>query len=120
MDTFNEKRKCCYHRCPDTFYFDTLFLIIYLRAIETLICCREMGLIWSTSSGFKQNTMHDFLKYRIELIVAVSSTNATKTAMNRVMKKSAMSALYCLNNESKYLSLELPKRLKINMYSVTH
>ena len=28
--------------------------------METLICCREMSLIGSTSFGFAQNTMHDF------------------------------------------------------------
>ena len=52
---------------------------MYLRNIETLICRREMSLIGSTSFNFAQNTIHDFSKYRIELIVALSSTNATKT-----------------------------------------
>ena len=42
------------------FYFDTLLLIIYLSAIERLICRREMSLIGSTSFGFAQNTIHDF------------------------------------------------------------
>ena len=37
-----------------------LSLIIYLNAIERLICRREMSLIGSTSFGFAQNTMHDF------------------------------------------------------------
>ena len=35
-------------------------LIIYLSAIERLICCKEMSLIGSTSFGFAQNMMHDF------------------------------------------------------------
>ena len=35
-------------------------LIIYLSAMERLICRREMSLIGSTSFGFAQNTIHDF------------------------------------------------------------
>ena len=57
---FNEKRKCCNHRFPGSVYFNTLFLIIYLSAIETLVSCRETSLIESTSFGFAQNTIHDF------------------------------------------------------------
>ena len=37
-----------------------------------------MSLIGSTSFGFAQNTIRDFQKYGIELIVALSLTNATK------------------------------------------
>ena len=33
-----------------------------------------------TSFSFAQTTIHDFLKYRFELIVSLSSTNATKTS----------------------------------------
>ena len=44
----------------DSVYFHTLLLIIYLSAIERLICLREMSLIWSTSFGFAQNTIQDF------------------------------------------------------------
>ena len=60
MYIFNEKRKCCNHRCPGPVYFNTLLLTIYLSAIETLICRREMSLTGSTSFGFAQNTLHDF------------------------------------------------------------
>ena len=60
MDIFNEKRKFCNHRCPDSVYFHTPWLIIYLSAIETLICRREMSFIASTSFGFAQNTITDF------------------------------------------------------------
>ena len=60
IDIFNKKNECCNHRCPDSVYFNKLLLIIYLSAIETLICRREMGLIGSTSFGFAQNTIHDF------------------------------------------------------------
>ena len=60
IDIFNEKGKSCSHRYPDSVYFHTLLLIIYLSAIETLICCREMSLTGSTSVGFAQNTLHDF------------------------------------------------------------
>ena len=76
MYVFNQKRKCCNNRCPDSVYFNTLLLILHLSAIETLVCRREMSLIGSTSLGFAQNTIHDL--HGIELIVALSSTNATK------------------------------------------
>ena len=59
-DIFNKKRKCCNHRYPDSVYFNTLFLIMCLSAVETLICRREMSLIGSTSFVFAQNTIHDF------------------------------------------------------------
>ena len=35
-------------------------LYIYLSAIETRVCRREVSLIGSTSAGFAQNTIHDF------------------------------------------------------------
>ena len=57
---FYKKRNYCNHRCPYSVYFNTVLLIIYLSAIETLICHREMSLIGSTSFGFAQNTIHDF------------------------------------------------------------
>ena len=60
MYIFNEKRKCCNHRCPDSVYFNRLISILYLIAIETLVCCREMSLIRSTSFGFALNMIHDF------------------------------------------------------------
>ena len=60
IDIFNEKRKSCNHRCPDSVYFHTLLLIIYFSVIERLICRREMNLIGSTSFGFAQNMIHDF------------------------------------------------------------
>ena len=37
-----------------------------------------MSLTGSTYFGFAQNTIYDFQKRRIELIVALSSTNAIK------------------------------------------
>ena len=55
-----KKRKSCNHRYPDSVYFHTMLLIIYLSAIEILICRREMSLLGSISSGFAQNTMHNF------------------------------------------------------------
>ena len=60
IDFFIEKRKICNHRCPDSVYFHTPLLIMYLSAIERLISRREMSLIGSTSFGFAQNTIHDF------------------------------------------------------------
>ena len=50
---FQEKRKSCNHRFPDSVYFHTLLLIIYLSAIERLICGREFSLTLSQASpGF--------------------------------------------------------------------
>ena len=60
IDIFNKKRKYCNHRCHDCVDFNTLLLILYLSAIETLVCRREMSLIGITSFGFAQNTIHDF------------------------------------------------------------
>ena len=61
-------------------WVNTLLLIMYFSTTETLICRREMSLIASISFGFALNTIHDFQKKktRIELIVALSSTNAKK------------------------------------------
>ena len=60
IDIFNEKRKCCNHRCPVSVYFHMLLLIIYFSAIKTLTSRGEMSLMASTSFGFAQNTIHDF------------------------------------------------------------
>ena len=60
MYIFNEKRKYCNHRCPDPVYFNTLLFIIYLSALKTLVCRREMSLTGSTSFGFAQNMIYDF------------------------------------------------------------
>ena len=60
MHIFNEKRKCCNNQCPDSVYFNTLLLIIYFSAIETLFCRKELSLIGSTSFGFAQDTIQDF------------------------------------------------------------
>ena len=75
----------CNHRCPDSVYFNTVFLSIYLSGIETLTCHREMSLIGSTSFGFAQNNNDTwFSKYPIELIVALFLTNAAKKLENIV------------------------------------
>ena len=55
-----KKDKSCNHQCPDSMYFHMLLLIIYLSAIERLICRREMSLIGSISFGFVQNMIHNF------------------------------------------------------------
>ena len=49
----------CNHPCPDSVNFYTLLLILYLSAIETIVCRKEMSLMGSTSFGFAQNTIHD-------------------------------------------------------------
>ena len=57
---FQMKKKVLPSLSPYSVYFNTLLLIIYLSAIGTLICRREMSLIESTSFGFAQNAIHDF------------------------------------------------------------
>ena len=57
-----KKGKGCNHRCPDSLYFTTLLLIIYLSAIETLVYHREMSLKGSTSFVLARNTIHNFQK----------------------------------------------------------
>ena len=54
------KKECYNHLYPDSDYFNTLKLISYLSAMETLTCRREMSLLGSTSFGFAQSTIHDF------------------------------------------------------------
>ena len=60
IDIFNRKRKFYNHRCLDSVYFNMQLLIIYLSAIQTFVCRREMSLIGSTSLGFAQNAIRDF------------------------------------------------------------
>ena len=62
---------------------------MHLSAIGTLFVIQKLSLIGSISFGFVQNILHDFPKYAIKPIVALSSTNATKTAlaMDRLVKK---------------------------------
>ena len=45
---------------PVSVNFHTVLEIMYLSAVEALVCLREMSLKGSTSSGFAQNTIHDF------------------------------------------------------------
>ena len=77
IDIFNIK-EYSYDRCPDPFYFDTLLLIIYLSAIETLICHKEIEFnrVYFLRFCTKYHTW--FSNYHMELIVALSSINATK------------------------------------------
>ena len=75
---FNEKRKSCNHRYPDSVYFHMLLLITYLSAIETLVCGRKMGLIGSTSFGFAQKTIHDFQNTVLNSLWHCHRINATK------------------------------------------
>ena len=60
------------------FIYNIPMLIIYLRAVETLVI-GKLRLIWVTSFGFAQTTILYILKYHIELIETLSLTNATKT-----------------------------------------
>ena len=59
-----KKEKSCNSQCPDSVYLHTLSLIIYLRAIERLICRKEMSLMGLFPSVF---TKYDarFSKYHM-------------------------------------------------------
>ena len=71
--------------------FNTLLFILYLSAIKTLVCRREMSLIGSTFFGFAQNTIHDFQN---TVSNSLSSTNATKNKACQVQ----LSSVYILPN----------------------
>ena len=88
IEYFNKKGKCCNHWCPDSVYFNTLLLIIYLNAIETHICRREMTLIVSTSFGFAQNTIHDFQNTLLNSWWRCLTTNATKIKVHPALTES--------------------------------
>ena len=77
-----QQYKYSYDRYPNPVYFNTLFLIMHLSAIETLICQREIH--FDSIHFLRFCTKYDtwFAKYRIELIVALSSTNTTKSINN--------------------------------------
>ena len=79
IDIFNYKKKYSDDRCPNPIHFNTPLLIIYLSSIETLICHRDIEFDRLHFLQFCTNYDTLFSKYRIELIVALSSTNATKT-----------------------------------------
>ena len=75
----NNDNKCSCDLCPDPVYFDTRLLIIYLSGIEILIFHIEIvfkRVVYFLRFCTKYDTR--FSKYRIELIVALSWTNATK------------------------------------------
>ena len=83
MNIFNrKKRKCCNHRCPDSVYFNKLLLIIYLSAVETLVCRREISLIGYSSFGFAQNTIHDFQNTVLNSLWQRLTTNATRKVID--------------------------------------
>ena len=60
---------------------------MYLRAIEIHIYPREIECNRVYLICLAQTTIHDFSKYCIELIVALSLTNATKTVPPVIAKK---------------------------------
>ena len=56
--------------------------MIYLSAIETLICIREMSLKGSTSVGFAQNMIIDFLrKMPQKVFLQISKTRIISFSM---------------------------------------
>ena len=50
-----------------------------MSTIKTLFCRREMSLIGSISSGFAQNTKHDFQNTVLNSLWHLPLTNTTKT-----------------------------------------
>ena len=76
---FDKKKEYSYYRYPNSVYFNIPLLIIYLiNYRNTYLSLQKLCLIGLTSFGFAQNTLHDFQKYGIELIMTLSSINATK------------------------------------------
>ena len=67
-------------------YFNIPLLIMYLSAIEILICYTEIEVNKVYFLRFCTQYDTSFSKYSIELIVALSSTNATKI-MNHILCK---------------------------------
>ena len=86
---------------------------MYLSAIERLICQREMSLIGLLPLVL-QKIRYMIFKIRIELIVAKSSTNATKTALERTHFSSVVKVLdlhASLNDDLFCTSPNPPERL---------
>ena len=71
------------HRCPNPVYFNTPLLITHLSAIETRICHKRFEFNRVYFLRFCTNYNTRFAKYRFDLIVALSSTNAAKTLVCR-------------------------------------
>ena len=62
----------------DTTHFKIPLLIIYMSAIETFICSTEIEVKWVYFLRFCTKYLTRVSKYDTELILALSSTNATK------------------------------------------
>ena len=78
-----KKRKSCDHRCPDSLFFSHAVVnYIFECCGKTYLSKRnELNRVYFLRFCTKYNTW--FSKYRIELIVALSLTNATKTILQR-------------------------------------
>ena len=75
-----QKEKYSYDRYPNQVYLNTPSLIIYLNAIKTLICHTEIefNVVCFFRFCTKYYCLTWFSKYRIELIMALFSTNTTE------------------------------------------
>ena len=79
IDIFIFKQKeYFYDRCPNPIKFNIPLFIIYLCAIETPICHKEIEVNRAYFLRFCTKYVTCFSKYDIELTVALSSTNAIK------------------------------------------
>ena len=67
-----------YDQCPNQFIFSIQLLITYLSAIETHICHAEIKFDKVYFLQFCTKCLARFSKYGIELLVALSWTNASK------------------------------------------
>ena len=81
IENFNYKKEYSYDRCPNPIYFNIPLLIIYLSAFKTLICHTDIDVNRIYFLRFCTKYLTRISKYGIELIVAVSSTRATKMVL---------------------------------------
>ena len=72
-------------RSPYLFILKLCLVIICLSAIETFICHRELNRVYFLRFCIKHNTRFSY--YRIELKVALSLKNATKSILEKQLQK---------------------------------
>ena len=73
MLSIKKKEEYFYDRCTNRVYFNTPLLILYLSAIETLICHTEIEFNRVYFLRFCTKYRTPFSKYRIDFVVALSS-----------------------------------------------
>ena len=83
-------------RAPNPVHFNTPLLITYLSAIKTVICHRDIEFYYFLRFRTNYNRPTRFSKHRIELIVALSSTNATKAVTGLIQAKLQVCQTDCI------------------------